>query len=240
MRKSGTVFLLFAVILAGAAGVLASQALKRFNETAPVVVALKTIEPYTQVSLTDVKVQEVPLASVPSDAIVDTKDIVGKFVRDRILQGEILRKARIADTDPGKSVLAARLSELNRPDLRAFALPFTSETGLAGQVKPGDRVDIIASVRMQAGQTNVGVGKIVAANVLVLDVKSSGGSGAQDQGALILALTPQQIEDIAFALTSGQIRFALNPFNTDETAAHTTGVTSEDWLSKYGFTVEGR
>ncbi|MGB9880286.1 MAG: RcpC/CpaB family pilus assembly protein, partial [Anaerolineae bacterium] len=115
---------------------------------------------------------------------------------------------------------------------RAFALPYDALTGVGGEVQDGDRVDIVASVKIESTGGQVGVGKIIGRNVLVL--KASRGQEG-DKGTVILALTPSQIEDIAFALTSGQIRLALNPYVTDEQAANTEGVTGRLWLEKFGF-----
>lgn len=238
MKRQGIGFLLGAVAAALCAALLVVQTLKRTNETAPVVVAVRDLSPYTQVSKDDVKLQEVPVISIPQDAVKKVEDIAGQYLRDRVYAGEVIRKANIADAAPGKSVMTAQLTGLGRPDLRAFALSFDPETGVGGEIKPGDRVDIIASVKMDAGQNSIGVGKIVARNVLVLDVKQDAKSGSRT-GVLIVALTPQQIEDIAFALTSGSVRFALNPLNTDESAANTQGVTGQQWLSRYGFGVSG-
>lgn len=235
MKKQGIGFLIASVITALCAALLVVQVLKRINETQPVVVAVRDLEPYKQVTRDDVKIQEVPVISIPQDAIRKIEDIAGQYLRDRIYAGEVIRKARIADTAPGKSVTTAKLTELGRPDLRAFALAFNEETGVGGDIKPGDRVDIIASVKMDAGNASIGVGKIVARNVLVLDVKQE----SKGNNVLVVALTPQQIEDIAFSLTSGSVRFALNPLNTDEAAANTQGVTGQQWLQKYGFVTSG-
>jgi len=239
MKKHGIGFLVVSIIMALCAALLVVQFLKRVNETEPVVVAVRDLEPYKQVTRDNVRMQEVPVISIPEDAIRKIDDIAGQYLRDRVYAGEVLRQARVADVTPGKSVTTAKLTNLGRPDLRAFSLPFDLETGVGGDIKAGDRVDIIASVKITAGNTNMGVGKIIAKNVLVLDVKEDTESSSSGAGVLVVALTPQQIEDIAFALTSGSVRFALNPLNTDESAADTRGVTGQEWLQRYGFTEGG-
>ncbi|MGB9866560.1 MAG: Flp pilus assembly protein CpaB [Bacillota bacterium] len=239
MKKQGTVFLILAVVMALCAALLVVQFLKRVNETEPVVVAVRDLEAYQLVTRDDVKVQEVPVISVPQDAVRKVEDIVGQYLRDRVYAGEVVRMARVADVTPGKSVMTARLTALGRPDLRAFSLSYDAETGVGGDIKPGDRVDIVASVKVEAGGTGMGVGKVVARNVLVLDVKQNTELRLGKGSVLVVALTPQQIEDIAFALTSGSIRFALNPLNTDESAAQTQGVTGRQWLERYGFVQPG-
>ncbi|MHB8927084.1 MAG: Flp pilus assembly protein CpaB [Bacillota bacterium] len=231
-RNNGALFLVLAVTLALAAALVATKVIRSFNETTQVVIAARDIAPYTAVVKDDVKVVDYPSAAVPPDAVRNAKDIVGKFLKSQVLVGEPLRMARLADTQTDKSLMSARVSELGRPDVRAFALPWDPQAAVGGDVLNGDRVDVVASVKIDSGTGSIGVGKIVARNVLVLKVFKPSGS---DKGSLVVALTPSQIEDIAFTLTSGQLRYALNPFNTDEHAADTPGVTGTSWLLKYGF-----
>jgi pilus assembly protein CpaB len=236
MRKSkgrNIGFLLLAVVFAAGAALIAANTVRSFNETEAVVVALKDLPAYAEIKTEDVKVVETPAASVPKDAFLRIEEVQGKYLRYPVFAGEVLRAARLADTHPDKGLMAARLSALKRPDLRAFSLPYDETIGVGGEVKEGDRVDIVASVKIETGaRGQVGLGKIVARNVVVLKtVKGEDG----DKGTIVLALTPGQIEDIAFALTSGQVRLALNPYETDEQAAETPGVTGPSWLEKYGF-----
>lgn len=234
-KKAGNaLFLLAAVCFALGAAYMTVQTIRGFNEVAPVVVAARDIPPYTQVTRDDVKVADVPTAAIPSDAITKLDAIVGKYLKSPVYKGDVIRAARIATVTGPDSLMSAKVTELGRPDLRAFALPYTAENGVGGEIKAGDRVDIVASVKMDTPNGQVGCGKIVGRGVPVLTAQLG---GQNSTGTIIVALTPQQIEDIAFALTSGQVRFALNPYNADEKAAETTGVTSQDWLAKYGFVV---
>lgn len=232
-QRSGITFLLLGVLSAAAAAILAVRIVQGFNETTPVVVAARDLAPFQVITKDDIKVQEIPTVSVPDDAVKRPEDVVGKYTRDAIYAGETIRQKRLAEARGDRGLLSAQITELQDPTIRAFALPYEPVTAVGGEVKPGDRVDIIASVKIDAGGgMTVGVGKIVAANVPVLKVTQ----GSDGKGAIIVALKPEQIEDIAFALTSGQLRFALNPYTTDVTAAQTKGVTGQGWLQKYGFT----
>lgn len=232
-RKGSFLFLVLSVALGLAAAYVAVKTVRGYNEVAAAVVAEKDILPYTRVAPEDVKVKEVPLAALPPDAILDPEEAVGKYLDSKVLAGEVLRKPRLADVRPDRGVLSARLSELESPRLRAFALPYDRNTAAGGEIREGDRVDLVASVKIDTGQKSLGVGKIIGRNKLVLRVIP----GEQGKGTVVLALTPAEIEDVAFALTSGEVRLALNPYDTDETAAATPGVTGESWLKKFGFGV---
>ncbi len=234
MKKKGRNigFLLLGIVFALGAAFIAVRTVRSFNETKAAVVALKDLPAFAEIKPEDVKIVEIPAASVPKDALLKVADVQGKYLKYPVFEGEVLRAMRIADTQPDKGLMAARLSMLKRPDLRAFALPFNETIGVGGEVRDGDRVDIVASVKIESGGGQVGVGKIIGKNVMVLKTVKSKES---DNGTIVLALTPSQIEDIAFALTSGQVRLALNPYDTDEQAAETPGVTGPAWLEKYGF-----
>ncbi len=232
-RGKGMLYLTAFVAAGLVAAWLAVRTVRSFSETEEVVIAIRDLLPYTQVAADGIKVVEMPSISVPPDAIRDPKELAGRYLRDTILAGEIARKARVADTQ-GDRLLGAQLTMLKDPSLRAFALAFDPASAVGGKIRPGDKVDIIASVKIEAGQgLSVGVGKIVAQAVNVLQVNQIDGGG--NGSTLVLALKPEQIEDIAFALTSGYLRFALNPYNSDPTAAQTQGVTGRAWLAKYGF-----
>ena len=230
-RKGALIFLVISLVFAAGAGLVVLNLNNRFNEAVTLPVAAVDIPPYTVITADLYKMQDVPEASVPKDAVLNMKEIEGKYTRETIYAGEPIREARLARISGSAAVLTAKLTSLGNPDLRAFALPYTPDSAAGGKVVPGDRVDIVASVRMDSQSGTVGFGKVIGANVLVLDVSQP----SQGKGSLILALMPSQIEDIAFALSSGTISFALNPYNTNVQAAMTTGVTGQDWLARHGY-----
>ncbi|MEW5932419.1 MAG: Flp pilus assembly protein CpaB [Bacillota bacterium] len=241
-RRSSGLLLIGALILAVGAGFGAVQVVRGYSETVPAIVAARDIPPYTRLDPSMLKVEEVPLVGLPPDVFrlpgderpaTDTRQLAGQYTAVHVLKGDVIRTTHLAQVKGDRSLMSARLSALGRKDLRAFALPFDPQSAVGGEVRDGDRVDIVASVRIESPTGTVGVGKVIARNVLVLKaVKESEGSGT-----LVLALTPSEIEDVAFALSSGRLMFALNPYETDEQAAVTPGVTGKAWLEKYGFLV---
>lgn len=230
-KNQWIVFTAAAVIFGLIAAFSAVYIIKGYTNTAKVVIAVREIPAYKKITADDLKVVEMPKISIPTDAAVDISEITGKYLMWPVIAGDMIRKSKIADFKID-SILSAKLTHLKDPKLRAFALPYTKETGVGGEIEPGDRVDIIASVKIDSGSGLTGVGKIIAQDVLVLETQKPQESGT---GILIVALNPEQIEDIAFALTSGNLRFALNGYDTDPDAAKTGGVTGNEWLEKYGF-----
>ena len=224
--------MVLALVLSVAAGIGFVVFTDKFNESVRIPVAVKDIPPYTKITADMYKMEDMPKAAVPADAARTGKEIDGKYTRETVYAGEPVRQARLGQVAGQGAVLAAKVTALGDPNLRAYALPYTPESAVGGKILPGDRIDIIASVKMESAQGAVGFGKVIGANVLVLDVSlPSQGS----RGCLTVALTPAQIEDIAFALSSGTISFALNGYNTNVQAAATLGVTGQDWLVRHGY-----
>jgi len=233
-RRRSSGFLLFlALLLALGAGFAAVEVVRGFSETVDAIVAVQDIPPFTRITPSMVKVAEVPRVSLPDDVFrgTDVRALAGQYTAVHVLKGDVIRQSHLAQVKGDRSVMSARLSALGRPDVRAFAIPYDRETAVGGEVKDGDRVDIVASVKIDTPSGQVGVGKVVARNVLVLKAVPAGTEG---KGVLVLALTPTEIEDIAFAMSSGRLMVALNPYETDEQAAVTPGVTGRLWLEKYG------
>ncbi|MGB9881130.1 MAG: SAF domain-containing protein, partial [Anaerolineae bacterium] len=112
-------FLIAAIVFAGAAAFAAVRLVKSFNETRFVVVAVKDLAAYTAITREDVKIAEVPAAAVPKDAFFKIGEVEGKYLRYPVFAGEVLRSARFASVQPDKGLMSAKLTSLNRPDLRA-------------------------------------------------------------------------------------------------------------------------
>ena len=79
-----------------------------------------------------VGVQALP-SELPPDTMGQPEFVVGRVVRMRVLAGEWMREARLADAD------TSSLSTFVPPGMRAMALPIDAPAG----VVPGSRVDLI-------------------------------------------------------------------------------------------------
>lgn len=92
--------------------------------------------------------------------------------------------------------VAARLTG----NQRAFRLPVDANSGMTGDVHPGDRVDVMASYVLDTNQVET---YVLAAGALVMDVSPAavGQSGnTSGQGSVLLRLTDRQVSYLANAL----------------------------------------
>lgn len=160
--------------------------------------------------------------------------LVGRVAVVDVVQNEAILQAKLAPLDATRGVAA-----LVDPTKRAMSVRVDDEVGVAGFVKPNDRVDLFVTVdAQQKGATETeGVTKLVLANTLVLAIGTELVRTGKDEVAipvqvLTLEVTPAEAEKLAFASTRGKFRLALrSPLTKDE--ALTPGATIETLLSSY-------
>ena len=92
-----------------------------------------------------------------------------------------------------------------KPGQQEFAMPVDQTTGVANQVQVGSLVDVVAtfSGSGQSGSASRNSARVIVSGVMVLTapVSASGTSGA---GVVTLALTPVQVQEVAFAQSFAQ------------------------------------
>jgi pilus assembly protein CpaB len=108
--------------------------------------------------------------------------------------------------------------------------------GVAGFIKPGDRVDVMVTINHARSGEGV-LAKLVLSNTLVLATgteteRKGGNEKATPVTVITLEVTPEEAEKLALSTTEGKLRLALrNPINTD--VALTKGATINSLLSSY-------
>lgn len=235
-KNKAAYFVAASVALAAIAAVVAVYSVRVATHLVPVVVAARDIDAYSEITPMSVRMEEVPAGAVTADTLRSLDEAAGKYARTAILAGTPVRKANLA-TAGGHGLLAAQLTDMKAPEMRAFAIPYTPDTAVAGRITPGDRVDVVAAVRVESASGTVSMAKIIAAGVEVLDVTQQSAT-ADTKQTVVVAVTPAQAEDIAYALVAGSVRLALNPYNSDLTAATSThGVTGATFLASHGLQV---
>jgi pilus assembly protein CpaB len=135
------------------AAVTAAQELGR--ATSAVVLARGEVPERTQFTAGNVRelltTQQVPRDLVPQGALSDPAEAVGKVTTARLVPGEIVIGSpdRLATGDGASGRPAASIPR----DKVALAMAATEAVSVAGAVQSGDRVDVIATLSLQSGQT---------------------------------------------------------------------------------------
>lgn len=135
----------------------------KFGKRKTVVVAKKDINEMYPMDETLVEVKEIPEEFVAPQAITDPAELRGFVALTPIMAGEQILRTKISQ--PGA---LTGLSYQVSPGKRAITIPIDAMRGVAKLLKPGDRIDMIASVVSGSGQNQKREIKALMQNVIIL------------------------------------------------------------------------
>lgn len=144
---------------------------------------------------------------------VDPQTLAGRVVRYAITAGQPLTQGALVK--PGdRGFLAAAL----QPGMRAITVPVNAQSGVAGFIFPGDRVDLVLTHSVKGGGDGdpLNVSETVLRNVRVLATDQRTTPSGEDGKAEVqpfsnvtLEVTPRIAEKIAVAQTIGDLSLSL-------------------------------
>mgnify|MGYP001019288624 CR=1 FL=1 len=194
----------------------------------------------TEIQAKHIKKVTVPAKAVTSDFARDAKDIVGKFVTTKVYKGQYVYSNQLVEKENIDPFESMDLSQL-----RKISLPINYEDGFAGNVKRGDRIDLIftgeGTVASNSGsQTKYNYSKVFLQDIPVYSVTTKDGykfvdhseypqgyvgdengqqidiEASSDELAVItLAVTLEQAEEIQTRMSKGTVGF-LGRFEDSE------------------------
>jgi pilus assembly protein CpaB len=167
----------------------------------------------------DIGSRQIPKASIPADATIDTDDerraIYGAMVRRSMASGEVVRAAdALRPGDHG--FLAAVL----KGDMRAVTVGVDAISGTAGLIWPGDRVDLILTQTI--GEPSVAIGHRIVAETVVSDVRviaidqrmveGAANSGpAPEARTVTLEVNKTDAQGVQVAVRLGRLSLSVRP-----------------------------
>lgn len=159
------------------------------GEQIAVVVAAQTLVRGTVLAADALELASVPSAFAAPGALRSIDDAVGRTLLSDLAEGETLTRTRIG-TSGGP--VAAQVPS----GLRAFVVP----SGMpSGSVRPGDRVDVLATFGGQRPYTDTVATSLEVLSVLASDENAFAASGAAVGPTLVLLVTPDAAERLAYA-----------------------------------------
>lgn len=185
------------------------------TETVQVVHASTDIAPTVEIKDTMLEVKNLPRAVAPKTYFAELSEVSGRVSGLPIPAGLPIVPSLLAPkgTPPGLSV---RIKE----GFRAVSVQVDESTGVAGWVKPGGRVDVVAVLSGRSGSQSETISKVILQNVEVLAVGQDGGIKADTAAALVksvtLAVAPEDVPKLHLATTKGKIRLAMRSQSDDE------------------------
>jgi pilus assembly protein CpaB len=168
-----------------------------------------------------VKLSHLRWQAWPKDAIaesyivrgrgIEMTDFEGTVVRVGVASGEPVTNERVVKSGE-RGFLAAVLT----PGMRAFSVPVTATTGIAGFIFPGDRVDLIVTHVIDKKGDNERTRRasetvLTDIRVLAVDQQTDDQNGkAAIAKTVTLELTPKQAEIVSVSLVMEQGRLSLS------------------------------
>lgn len=193
--------------------------------------AAKTIPARSIITGEDVKQVKIPKELTNSNTITDLKEIIGKRTKESIIEGEQIIRERLAD-DSNVSL------SYNIPEgTRAVSMNVNEQIDVAGLLRPGDFVDVVASFEKE--EVDEGSAKKVyprATNTILQNVQvlamgqnmTLSAEKLKDLPATVtLAIKKEDVEKFVFASEYGTLRLALKPLD-DKSEQSSQGVLRSD------------
>lgn len=179
----------------------------------------------SKIEASDLRSVETPRSAVKDNMVLDPNEIVGKYNNTKVFDGEVVIKEKLVEKeeiDPFESIDLTKL--------RQITIPANYESALGGDVKPGDRIDLIYVGQESKNDKNFTYAKTIMTDVLVYATNTDDGykyinksqsikgevyEGGQDidntgetggLGSITLAVTLQQAEEIASRMKTGEVQ----------------------------------
>jgi pilus assembly protein CpaB len=185
-----------------------------------------------------IKTAKLNAATLPAGVFKaeEVSALVGRVAIVDVVQNEAILQSKLAALDATRGVAA-----LIDPTKRAMAVRVDDEVGVAGFIKPNDRVDVFVTVDTEGNEEEdtkaESISKLVLADTLVLAIGTELVRQGKDETAtpvqvITLEVLPIEAEKLALASSRGKFRLALrSPLTKD--VALTPGANIESLLSSF-------
>jgi len=239
-RRSGTRALTFwavALIAGGSAALLLRWYVERSAQPVAtamtkIVVAAVDLPIATTLRPEHLRLADWPAGAQPPGVLRDVKEVAGRVVISKIVQGEPILALKLASKDAGRG-LAALI-----PDgMRGEAVRVDEVVGVAGFIHPDDRVDVIATLGLGGGGDTIS--KVILQNVKVLavgkelDSSDSNRNKAVNVTVVTLLGTPAESEQLALTANTAHLTLTLRSW-IDDKPVDTPGASSISVLTGAG------
>jgi Flp pilus assembly protein CpaB len=197
--------LILGVIFALAGGVLTYEYLRALDKRVQAVVAARDLRPRETIEAKDLRVVQVPAASVHPGALRNSSQVVGLLVLEPIYAGEQVLASRTDLRMAGRSTFDLELGQ------RAMFVAAGFARGAGASIQPGDYVDLVAVITGRGDPIAYRLGM----ELRVLELRDDRGgpfdaaSARASLGGVLLAVPEPQVESIALALSCGHVYVVL-------------------------------
>jgi pilus assembly protein CpaB len=179
-----------------------------------------------------VQVHELPSDVLPEGHFSKQDDIKDRVLLADLRRNEIVLESKLAPI--GTSGGVAAVTDVNK---RAMSVKVDDVIGVAGFIKPADRVDVMVTIEPETGKQGHVVAKIILENVKVLAAGTQMERKGKDEEpkpvqVITVEVDVEEAEKLALASNQGKLRLALrNPLNSERVL--TQGAQVGSLLSSY-------
>ena len=152
---------------------------------------------------------DAPRDQLQDGAITDPSALHGRLATSDVYPGQQLTTGDFSASASG--ALGAQIAG----NQRAIAVPIDTAHGMVGQLRTGDRIDVLAGFNVSSGGGGFSarpVVKVLTQNVLVLEAPKRAATGVASNAAqVVLRTTYREAAEIAWAADNGKIWVVLRP-----------------------------
>jgi len=201
------------------------------NEYVEIVVANQDIPVNSVVSASMVSMKKIPFQYVHSQEITDNSEVIGKILLVPVNSGESIMKNQVISQGDKKEGLAYLVPK----GKRALTVPVDEVSGVAGLIKPGDKVDVIGTIAIGENQPETYT-LVVLQDIEVLAAgkvidKSVDEKAAVETKTVTLAVSLSEAKPLMMASQRGVIRLMLRS-PIDDSKGYTPPFKMEDFLTQ--------
>lgn len=248
MEKANTKIIIIALVLSLITAALIYFYITADKTVAPpeikyatVFVAAESIPARTQINIKHIKQVKIAEELLNTNALSEQNDIVGKYTKESIVEGEQFIPQRLADED--NMTLSYYIPE----GMRAISMNISEQVSVTNLLRPGDYVDVIASFEKEdeemdeVTKTYPRISKVILQNVQVLalgqDLSLSVDKLSEMPSTVTLAIGKDDVEKFVYASEFASLRLALRPVE-DKSTSETTGIIRSDMTGQKGVTIK--
>jgi pilus assembly protein CpaB len=161
------------------------------------------------------QLQEFPPGAIPEGHFTSPEAIKDRVLLVDIKRNELLLESKLAPLGTTSGGVAA-VTDVNK---RAMSVKVDDVIGVAGFIKPGDRVDVMVTIEPEAGKQGNTIAKMILENVKVLAAGTQMERKGKDEEpkqvqVITVEVEVEEAEKLALASNQGKLRLALrNPLN---------------------------
>lgn len=196
-----------------------------------IIVAKENIPARSRLNVSMLERKRVPLEYIHPDAIEDESYSIGFITSAPIYQGEQVLRSRLVGAEDTKEGLAYKVPK----GYRAMAIQINEVSGVGYNIRPGDRVDVMATFdfKIQEQNREITQTSLILQNLKVLAMARN--MNAEDiQGevnTVTLAVSPMEARLLVQATERGSIRLLLRS-PVDEEFVSIPAWRIEDFLER--------